>query len=112
MKTLSVSALLRYLPDNIFQMQLQSRFFAIAFPILGLTGKLNILLLAFLPAGVDTLNAGLMLLKFNRILPVLVASILLIFPVGAYIRVVAAFLCTSSIFNLTSFTCVPPEQVH
>merc|ERR1719215_651318 len=105
------SAAMKIIPDNIFQMSLQARFLALAYPFLGLSGIGNVLI-AFVPAGADTLATSLDLISQNRRLTVLVGLFLLVAPFGAYVRLFAAFICESSIFNLSDFACVDPSLIH
>lgn len=111
-RTKSVLYALKFIPDNILQMSCQARFFALAYPNMDLAAKANILLLAFIPAGADTLNAAVELFTLNNRLTVLTAFIMCFFLSFPCIRMLAAFACESSLFNLSSFSCVPLGMVH
>eukprot|EP00927_Polykrikos_kofoidii_P079475 TRINITY_DN7625_c0_g1_i2.p1 TRINITY_DN7625_c0_g1~~TRINITY_DN7625_c0_g1_i2.p1 ORF type:complete len:464 (+),score=51.39 TRINITY_DN7625_c0_g1_i2:187-1392(+) len=102
----------KILPDNIMQMQLQSRFLGITWPVLRIDHKLNILLLAFLPAALDTVVMGKKLVSRNRVISVIVGFILLFMPIGAYLRVFACMFCESSVLTLSTMSCLPPNLIH
>lgn len=106
-KTMAILSTVRVVSDNIFQMILQARFFALAYPALDFFGKANILLLAFLPAGVDTILTALDLIKLNRRLTMILGGFMLVFPFGAYVRIGAAIFCESHLFNISELSCIP-----
>eukprot|EP00927_Polykrikos_kofoidii_P051874 TRINITY_DN45650_c0_g1_i1.p1 TRINITY_DN45650_c0_g1~~TRINITY_DN45650_c0_g1_i1.p1 ORF type:complete len:466 (-),score=58.18 TRINITY_DN45650_c0_g1_i1:79-1476(-) len=111
-KTGALMLAAKVIPDNIMQMELQARFLGIAWPVLDIGTKLNILLLAFLPAGIDTVLSGITLVQRNRVLSVGIGFFLLFFPLGCYARILACFLCDSSVLTLSSMSCLPPDMIH
>merc|ERR1712107_673313 len=96
----------RAVTDKIFQMEVQSLYLAFGFPFLSSWGKLNIVLFAFLPAGIEALSAGIILLRENRWLTVILGILIIVVPVGSYLRIIFAFVCKSEAFNTSSLSCV------
>lgn len=103
-KTKVFVTLAKLIPDNILFINLQCRFFALAFTGLDPSAKVQLMGMIALNAA-DPLSQSLELIGFNRRLTSCAGFMLLSTMVGPFIRLICAFTCPSHIVNLGDFEC-------
>lgn len=94
----------KLIPDNVIQMQLQARFLALAFNGMDNSSRIQIVGSFVLTAG-DALFSSLDIILLNMRLPVLLGGAVFLLSLEPIIRVIAAFLCPSHVWNMSAFSC-------
>lgn len=111
MKATTAIRVSKCIPDSVFQMSLQARFLALAFPSIDPFLQAQ-LVLNIVMSGLDALLCAIDMLTLNRVLT-LMAAVVVFFPtIGPWIRMFAAFLCEAHVINISSLECVEPGSIQ